>query len=95
MFQPLINLFRSRIFVTALVSAIFTVIATQVEAFRPYVDVFLPLVVTAIIAVAGGEIVEAAGKASIETERERTEQQRIQLQIVQVEFQTAQLQHAA
>lgn len=72
MLNPIVNLFRSRTFVSALVVAIFGVIVTQVPTLAPYTDTIIPLLVTLVLTIAGGEIVETAAAANVAVEKERT-----------------------
>ena len=85
MLDPIVNLFRSRTFVSSIVAAVFAVIVTQVPSLSPYTDTIVPLLVTLIIAIAGGEAVENASKASVEAERERTAQAQIHLETARVQ----------
>lgn len=80
MFQPLINLFRSRTFVSALVGAIFSVFVTQNPALQPYADLLVPTIVGLVLMIAGGEVVETASRAQVEAEKERTAQAQLSVE---------------
>lgn len=78
--QPIINLFRSRTFVSALVGAIFSVVVTQNPALQPYADLLVPTIVRLILLIAGGEIVETAVRAYVDAEKERTAQAQLRVE---------------
>lgn len=90
-FAPLVALFRDRVFVTALLSALGAVIVSLVPALAPYIGQVIAVAVTLIILAAGGSVVMSAVNKVMDT---KTEQAHIQLQTVQAQTELAKAQWA-